>query len=102
MSSARTRYRLSVPGPESPCRMQHFSHMPMAHAAARHHQGIALTNDYMMQPDDAPDLMPLYAGMQRKDDSSYFACRTGPRAEPALRSLRQWLLRQAVASGLPR
>ena len=86
----------------SDCRMQHFSHMLMAHAAARHHQGIALTNDYMMQPDDDPDLVPLHAGMHRTGDSFYFACKTGRRNEPDLRGLRQWLMRQAVASGLLR
>ncbi|MCK8514770.1 LysR substrate-binding domain-containing protein [Methylonatrum kenyense] len=81
-------------------RMQHFSHMLMAHAAARHHQGIALTNDYMMQPDDDPDLVPLHAGMHRTGDRFFFACKTSRRREPGLRALWHWIVGQAVRSGL--
>lgn len=81
-------------------RMQHFSHMLMAHAAARYHQGIALTNDYMIDPADDPDMVVLPCYQVGTGDEFRLAYKTSRRNEPGIRMLRQWLRQQAEASGL--
>lgn len=80
-------------------RVQHFSHMLLAHEAARHHQGIALSNDYMFNPDD-PGLVPLPCHRLTTGDEFHFAYKTARRNEPGIRTLRQWLVREAIRSGL--
>ena len=85
----------------APVRMQHFSHMLLALEAARYHQGVVLTNDYMLGAEDDRDNFvrlpchPLVTG-----DSFYFAYKTSRRNEPAIRQLRRWLLDEAAGSGL--
>lgn len=84
---------------EAATRVQHFSHMLLAHEAARHHQGIALSNDYMFNPDD-PVLVPLPCHRLTTGDEFHFAYKTARRNEPGIRLLRQWLIGEAVRSGL--
>lgn len=82
-------------------RVQHFSHMLLALEAARYHQGIALTNDYMLSNrDDAGDFVRLPLHTVVTGDSFYFASKTSRRQEPAVQALRQWLLARAGDSGL--
>ncbi|WP_290652489.1 LysR family transcriptional regulator [Aquisalimonas sp.] len=83
-------------------RMQHFSHMLLAHAAARYHQGIALTNDYMIDPTDHPDMVILPCYTVKTGDEFRFAYKTSRRNEPGIRALKEWLQQQASASGLRR
>lgn len=80
-------------------RVHHFSHMLMAHEAARHHQGIALSNDYMLDTATDPDLVMLPAHTIGTGDEFHLAYKTSRRNEPAIRSLRRWLTEQATASG---
>jgi DNA-binding transcriptional LysR family regulator len=79
--------------------VQHFSHMLLAHQAARHHQGIALSNDYMLDTATDPDLVRLPAHELETSDEFHFACKTSRRNEPGIRHLSQWLVKQAEASG---
>lgn len=79
--------------------VQHFSHMLLAHEAARHHQGIALSNDYMLDTATDPDLVRLPAHELYTGDEFHFACKTARMNEPGIRHLRQWLVKQAEASG---
>lgn len=81
-------------------RLQHFSHMLLALEAARHHQGIALSNDYMVSVPDDPDLVRLPCHTMKTGDQFYFAFKTSRRHESGLRLLRQWVRQQAVTSGL--
>lgn len=82
-------------------RLQHFSHMLLALEAARYHQGITLTNDYMMSnPADAADFVRLPCHELITGDSFHFAFKTSRRTEPGIVRLRRWLLSEAVASGL--
>lgn len=82
-------------------RIQHFSHMLMALEGARFHQGIALTNDYMLSEEaDTEDFVRLPCHSLITGDSFYFAHKTSRRNEPALRAVRRWLIEQAIASGL--
>jgi DNA-binding transcriptional LysR family regulator len=81
--------------------VQHFSHMLLALEAARYHQGIALTNDYMLSNrDDAGDFVRLPLHSVVTGDNFYFASKISRRHEPGLRALRQWLLARAEDSGL--
>ena len=81
--------------------VQHFSHMLLALEAARYHQGIALTNDYMLSNrDDAGDFVRLPLHSVVTGDHFYFASKLSRRHEPGLRALRQWLKVQAEESGL--
>lgn len=80
-------------------RVQHFSHMLLAHQAARHHQGIALSNDYMLDTASDPDLVRLPAHELDTGDEFHFACKSSRMNEPAIRRLASWLLKQAEASG---
>ncbi len=82
-------------------RVQHFSHMLLAHEAARHHQGIALSNDYMFSPDDA-ELIRLPCHPLTTGDEFHFAYKSSRRNEPGIRILRQWLIQEAIHSGLRR
>jgi DNA-binding transcriptional LysR family regulator len=79
--------------------VQHFSHMLLAHEAARHHQGIALSNDYMLDTASDPDLIKLPTHELQTGDEFHFACKTARRNEPGIRHLSQWLVKQAEASG---
>jgi len=82
-------------------RIQHFSHMLMALEAARFHQGIALTNDYMLsQEDDEAAFVRLPCHTLITGDRFYFAHKTSRRNEPGIRLLRRWVMDQAIASGL--
>lgn len=79
--------------------VQHFSHMLLAHEAARHHQGIALSNDYMLDTASDPDLVRLPSHELETGDEFHFACKTSRKNEPGIRHLSQWLVKQAEASG---
>ena len=82
-------------------RVQQFSHMLLALEAARHHQGISLTNDYMLQTTDShDDLVRIPSHTLTTGDQFFFAHKTSRRNEPAIQQLRHWLIGQAVASGL--
>ncbi|MGY6586725.1 MAG: LysR family transcriptional regulator [Wenzhouxiangella sp.] len=80
-------------------RLQHFSHMLLAHEAARHHQGIALANDYMVDGDD--DLVRLPWPNFPTGDEFHLAWKQTRGDEPAIRILAQWLEDQARRSGWP-
>lgn len=80
--------------------VQHFSHMLLALEAARHHQGIALTNDYMYSAPEDPDLIRLPCHTMKTGDRFYFAFKNSRRHEMGIRVFRQWLRQQAIASGL--
>jgi DNA-binding transcriptional LysR family regulator len=79
--------------------VQHFSHMLLAHQAARHHQGIALSNDYMLDTATDPDLVRLPTHELETGDEFHFACKTSRANEPGIRHLSRWLVKQAQASG---
>lgn len=81
-------------------RIQNFSHMLLALEAARHHQGLALANDYMYPIHDDPDLVRLPCHTLVTGDCFYFAFKTSRRQEPGIKTLRQWIRQQAISSGL--
>lgn len=82
------------------CRFQQFSHMLLSLEAARHHQGIALTNDYMFDPDRDSDLIRLPCHDYKTGDSFYFAFKTSRRQELGISKLRQWMRGTAKSTGL--
>lgn len=82
-------------------RLQHFSHMLLALEAARYHQGIALTNDYMLSTRaDSADFVRLPAHHVVTGDVFYFAWKSSRQQEASIQLLRRWLRQQAIASGL--
>ncbi|WP_022964405.1 LysR substrate-binding domain-containing protein [Halopseudomonas pelagia] len=82
-------------------RLQHFSHMLLALEAARYHQGIALTNDYMLSSRaDSADFVRLPCHHLMTGDQFFFAWKTSRRHEPGIQILRRWLLDQSIESGL--
>ncbi|MBZ2169441.1 LysR family transcriptional regulator [Marinobacter sp. F4216] len=82
-------------------KVQHFSHMLLALEAARFHQGIALTNDYMLSTrSDSEDFVRLPCHSVMTGDSFYFAWKTSRRGERGLQLLRRWLVDEAIQSGL--
>lgn len=84
-------------------RIQHFSHMLLALEAARFHQGISLTNDYMLSNrTDAADFVRVPSHAFATGDTFYFAHKTSRRGEPGIRTLRRWLIGEAIRSGLRR
>lgn len=81
--------------------VQHFSHMLLALEAARFDQGIALTNDYMLNPEhDAEDFVRLPCHSLITGDTFYFAWKLTRRHENSIQRLRQWLIQQAIDNGL--
>jgi len=85
----------------SRARIQHFSHMLLALEAARFHQGIALTNDYMLSTrKDSGDFVRLPCHPVMTGDTFYFAWKTSRRQEKGIQLLRRWLVDQAIESGL--
>ncbi len=80
-------------------RLHHFSHMLLAHEAARHDQGIALSNDYMIDTAADPDLVRLPVAPMATGDDFHLAYKTTRRTEPAIRALAGWLEEQAARSG---
>ncbi len=94
-------FQVADQGIPAHARVQHFSHMLMALEAARFHQGIALTNDYMLsQEDDEAAFVRLPCHTLITGDRFYFAHKTSRRNEPGIRLLRRWVMDQAIASGL--
>lgn len=90
----------SLPGA---ARIQHFSHMLLALEAARFHQGIVLTNDYMLSnQSDKDDFVKLPCVPLETGDVFYLAYKTSRRREPGIRLLRRWLVDEADRSGLRR
>ncbi|AOY89549.1 LysR family transcriptional regulator [Marinobacter salinus] len=88
----------SIPGN---ARVQHFSHMLLALEAARFHQGIALTNDYMLSTrKDSEDFVRLPCHPVMTGDEFYFAWKTSRRSERGLQLLRRWLVDEAIRGGL--
>lgn len=84
-------------------RLQHFSHMLLALEAARFHQGIALTNDYMLSTrEDSADFVRLPCHPVMTGDEFYFAWKTSRRQEPGIQILRRWLVDEAIKGGLRR
>jgi len=82
-------------------RIQHFSHMLLALEAARFHQGIALTNDYMLSTrKDSGDFVRLPCHPVMTGDTFHFAWKTSRRREKGIQLLRRWLVDQAIESGL--
>ena len=82
-----------------PTRLHHFSHMLLAHEAARHDQGIALSNDYMIDTAADLDLVRLPVPPMATGDEFHLAYKTSRRNEPAIRALTGWLEEQAARSG---
>jgi len=80
-------------------RLHHFSHMLLAHEAARHDQGIALSNDYMIDTAADPDLVRLPVAPMATGDEFHLAYKTSRRNEPAIRALAGWIQEQAARSG---
>jgi DNA-binding transcriptional LysR family regulator len=82
-------------------KLQHFSHMLLALEAARFHQGIALTNDYMLSNQkDSGDFVRLPCHAVATGDHFYFAWKQARRQEAGIQLLRRWLVNQAVTTGL--
>ena len=85
----------------SAARVQHFSHMLLALEAARFHQGIALTNDYMLSTrKDSEDFVRLPTHSVVTGDKFYFAWKTSRRRERGIQTLRRWLVDEAIRGGL--
>lgn len=81
--------------------VQHFSHMLLALEAARFHQGIALTNDYMLSTrKDFEDFVRLPTHAVVTGDKFYFAWKTSRRRERGIQTLRRWLVDEAIRGGL--
>ncbi|MBW7471612.1 LysR family transcriptional regulator [Marinobacter sp. M216] len=81
--------------------IQHFSHMLLALEAARFHQGIVLTNDYMLSTrKDSEDFVRLPCHPVMTGDRFYFAWKTSRRGERGLQLLRRWLVDEAIRGGL--
>lgn len=82
-------------------RVQHFSHMLLALEAARFHQGVALTNDYMLSTRrDSEDFVRLPTHSVMTGDTFYFAWKTSRRQERGIQTLRRWLVDEAIRSRL--
>lgn len=82
-------------------RIQHFSHMLLALEAARFHQGVALTNDYMLSTRrDSKDFVRLPVHSVLTGDTFYFAWKTSRRQERGIQTLRRWLVDEAIRSRL--
>ncbi len=82
-------------------RIQHFSHMLLAQEAARFHQGIVLTNDYMLDSrQDAADFVRLSSHPVVTGERFYFTWKTSRRQERGIRILQRWLVDEAIRSGL--
>jgi len=85
----------------SGARLQHFSHMLLALEAARFHQGIALTNDYMLSTrKDSDEFVRLPSHSVVTGDKFYFAWKTSRRRERGIQILRRWLVDEAIMGGL--
>ena len=85
----------------SGARVQHFSHMLLALEAARFHQGIALTNDYMLSTrKDSEEIVRLPCHPVITGDRFYFAWKTSRRRERSIQLLRGWLVDEAIRGGL--
>lgn len=82
-------------------RLLHSSHMLLSLEAARFHQGIALTNDYMLSTrKDSEDFVKLPCHFVVTGDRFYFAWKTSRRRERGIQLLRRWLVDEAIHSGL--
>jgi len=94
-------YRVEKQPIPAGARIQHFSHMLLALEAARFHQGIALTNDYMLSTrKDSEEFVRLPSHFVMTGDKFYFAWKTSRRQERGIQLLRRWLVDQAIESGL--
>ena len=81
-------------------RVHHFSHILLALEAANWDQGMALINDYMLQPED-PRLVRLPPARPRDRRQLLFRLQALARHEPAISRLRQWLWQESQASLRP-
>lgn len=94
-------YAEAEQGIPATARVQHFSHMLLALEAARYHQGIVLTNDYMLNNlEDADDFVRLPCHHVVTGDEFHFAWKTSRRREKGIQTLRRWLVEQAISDGL--
>ena len=73
--------------------MHHFSHILLALEAANWDQGMALINDYMLQPED-PRLVRLPLHALETGDNFYFVFSARAPMNPISR-LRQWLWQES-------
>jgi DNA-binding transcriptional LysR family regulator len=87
-------------GLEPGIRFHHFSHMLLGLEAARHHQGLVLTNDYMYNASEDPDLIRLPCHTLITGDRFYFAFKTSRRQEAGIQMVRQWIRQRAASTGL--
>lgn len=79
-------------------KLHNFSHLLLATEAARHHQGIALINDYMFDtPQESSDLVKIPCHSVATQDNFYFSYKSSRAKEPGIQSLRQWLTRQSAS-----
>lgn len=81
--------------------MHHFSHVLLAMEAASWDQGVALINDYMLQPEEG-NLIRLPLHPLETGDNFYFVCKRSRLHEPAISRLRQWLWMETQGSLRPR
>ncbi len=82
-------------------KIQQFSHMLLGLEAARFHQGIVLTNDYMFSDElDSDDFVRLPCHPLVTGDCFWFAWKSSRRSERGIRILRNWLVSEAIRSGL--
>ncbi|WP_203299310.1 LysR family transcriptional regulator [Marinobacter sediminum] len=82
-------------------RLLHSSHMLLSLEAARFHQGIALTNDYMLSTrKDSEDFVRLPCHTVMTGDEFFFAWKTSRRSERGIQLLRRWLVSAAISGGL--
>lgn len=81
--------------------MHHFSHVLLAMEAANWDQGVALINDYMLQPEEG-NLIRLPLHPLETGDNFYFVCKRSRLHEPAISRLRQWLWMETQGSLRPR
>lgn len=82
-------------------RLLHSSHMLLSLEAARFHQGIALTNDYMLSTrKDSEDFVRLPCHTVMTGDEFFFAWKTSRRSERGIQLLRRWLVSEAISGGL--
>ena len=84
----------------APLYVIHGEEALLALEAASWDQGVALINDYMLQPED-PGLVRLPLHALETGDNFYFVCKRSRAHEPAISRLRQWLWQEAQASLRP-
>ncbi len=81
--------------PES-IKFQKFSHLLLAYEAAKHHQGIALINDFVFKYQTPKNsLIALPTHFVKTSDQFNFVYKTSRRNEHGISQLKQWITRQS-------